>query len=313
MLTALAYRLIRLIIRCWFWVEPGVSLRKLKKIYVEITNHCNLTCSFCHQSDRPKAWMLPAEFAEICKQAKVFTNYLYLHVLGEPLLHPDLSSLLAICQEQALAVNVTTNGTLLKKRQALLLDSPAVRQVNISLHSAVEANQGPALFSYLDAVFTFIERANAVSRPLYINLRLWNLFGKGTPVLSSQNEPVLRKIEEFFALPIPLVDALTPGHGIHLSQGVFLSQNSRFIWPHAPSPEHGTTGFCRGLRDHVAILVDGTVVPCCLDAEADIRLGNIHDNSLEEILASSKSIAMYDGLSQRRLVEPLCRRCTFRH
>ncbi len=255
--------------------------------------------------------MSAAAFAGIVEQVKPFTGYLALHVLGEPLLHPDLDRLLADCRRHGLAVNLTTNGTLLPQRQALLLDSPALRQVNISLHSVTAVKTGDDLSDYLDGIFTFISRAGTAGSP-YISLRLWNLHGPDSSTTSLQNKAILRKIEDFFALPVKLADALTPGQGISLAPKVFLSQNPRFTWPHAPAPELSSEGFCRGLRDHVAILVDGTVVPCCLDAEADIRLGNIHDQSFGEILSGSRATALYDGFSRRRLVEALCRRCSFR-
>lgn len=285
-------------------------MKKFKKIYIEITNRCNLSCSFCLRSSRPKVSMRPEDFARIIGQIKAFTSHIALHVLGEPLLHPDLGRLLADCQRHNLAVNLTTNGTLLPQNQALLLASPALRQVNISLHSAHEMKAGLSLSAYLAGIFEFIEQARAV-RPIYISLRLWNL-DETNAAASLQNHTLLRKIEEYFNLPRRLADALTPGHGILLAPNVFLSQNPRFAWPHAPAPELGNTGFCRGLRDHVAILVDGTVVPCCLDAEADIKLGNIHEQPFTEILSTPRASALHEGFSARRLVEPLCRRCSYR-
>lgn len=285
-------------------------MRKFKKIYIEITNRCNLSCSFCLPGQRPKAWMLPTVFNGIAEQVKTYTRHLALHVLGEPLLHPDLGQLLAICHAHGLAVNLTTNGTLLAKRQALLLTSPALRQINISLHSAVEKSDSD-LSAYLAEVFAFIREATSHT-PLLISLRLWNMASSVQAPTYGQNAPILKHLEDFFALPAPLVDQLTPGHGIPLAPRVFLSQNPRFTWPHNPAPEMGREGFCRGLRDHVAILVDGTVVPCCLDAEADIPLGNIHRQPLGEILASLRATQIYQGFSRRKLVEPLCRRCTFR-
>jgi MoaA/NifB/PqqE/SkfB family radical SAM enzyme len=287
------------------------SVKKFKKIYIEITNHCNLSCSFCCQSKRSKAWMRPEDFAKITEQVKAFTSHVALHVLGEPLLHPDLGRLLLDCQRNSLAVNLTTNGTLLPRHQNLILASPAIRQINISLHSAIDMEDEGVLSDYLAGIFTFILQART-ARPIYISLRLWNLHGT-TVAAPRRNHSVLRKIEDFFDLPFKLTDKLTPGQGIPLAPNVFLSQNKRFTWPQAPAPDRGSVGFCRGLRDHAAILVDGTVVPCCLDAEADINLGNIHEVPLPEILAGPRATALYTGFSQRRLVEALCRRCSYNH
>ena len=286
-----------------------LSLKKFKKIYLEVTNRCNLSCSFCLRSDRVKAFMRTKDFRTILCRIEGHTDHLALHVLGEPLLHPELDQILALCREHRLKVNLTTNGTLLPQRQELLLASPALRQVNISLHSFSEQATDPGFSGYLDGIFAFLREAAATG--LLINLRLWNLVAteNGSP---RPNDPILKALEDFFALPEPLVSRLTPGHGLTLAPKVFLSQNARFTWPHAPAPDLGDKGTCRGLRDHVAILVDGTVVPCCLDAEADIPLGNIHDQSLAEIINSPRATAIHTGFSQRRLSETLCRRCTFR-
>lgn len=286
-----------------------LSLKKFKKIYIEITNRCNLACSFCPRSERKKSFMRPEEFRAILGAIEGYTDHLALHVLGEPLLHPELGVLLALCQEHSLKVNLTTNGTLLPQRQELLLASPALRQVNISLHSFSEHDGDPTISGYLPEILSFIREAEATG--LLISLRLWNLPPTGTS-LPSPNETILKTLEYFFGLSEPLVARLTPGHGITLAPKVFLSQNNRFTWPHGPAPDLGDKGTCRGLKDHVAILVDGTVAPCCLDGEADIPLGNIHAQSLAGILASPRAVAMRTGFSQWRLTEPLCRRCTFR-
>lgn len=283
-------------------------LKKFKKIYLEITNRCNLSCSFCLRSERAKSFMRPKDFRAILGTIKDHTDHIALHVLGEPLLHPELGEILALCQEHGLKVNLTTNGTLLPQRQELLLASQALRQVNISLHGLSELPDGPDQEAALAGVLAFIQEAMR-STPLFISLRLWNL---STTEESVRNQGILNRITDFFSLDKPLIDRLTPGHGITLAPNVFLSQNARFTWPHAPAPDLGDKGTCRGLRDHVAILVDGTVVPCCLDAEADIPLGNIHAQSLAEILSSPRAATIRTGFAQRRLTEPLCRRCTFR-
>lgn len=249
------------------------------------------------------------EFRGILGKIAGHTEHLALHVLGEPLLHPELGDLLAHCHAHTLKVNLTTNGTLLPQRRELLLASPALRLVNISLHSFGEGETHPPLAEYLTGIFAFLEKAAATD--LLVSLRLWNLPPKES-TLPGANHAILKALENFFALPEPLADRRTPGHGITLAPKIFLSRNARFTWPHAPAPNLGTAGTCRGLRDHIAILVDGTVVPCCLDAEADIPLGNIHSQSLAEILDSPRAAALRTGFSQRRLTESLCQRCTFR-
>ena len=295
---------------CWT-LEACRSLKKFKKIYIEITNRCNLACSFCHKTERPESCMSPAAFADIVRQIRPFTDYVCLHVLGEPLLHPDLGRLLAICRGENLQVNLTTNGTLLPRLAPLLLASPALRQINISLHSFADRQaDDPALAKYLAGIFAFIRQATAAT-PLFISLRLWNMTTEKDDTNRRRNDSILAQLESVFHLPSRIAPELTPGHGITLAPRVFLSQSRRFTWPHAAEHDSGSRGTCRGLRDHVAILAEGTVVPCCLDAEADINLGNIHDQPLAEILAGPRAAMIRQGFARNRVVEPLCRRCTF--
>lgn len=281
-------------------------MKKLKKIFVEITNCCNLSCRFCHQSQRSPAFITPEAFRATLLQLDGWTDHLALHLLGEPLLHPQLTELLTICHQQRLQVNLTTNATLLAANRITLLKSPALRQINLSLHS-LTAKPGE-IPSSLDEILDFIDEGRRTT-PLFFSLRLWNLTQeRGDEV----NQSVRHRLQTFFKLPAPLPASLTPGQGIRLAPQVFLSQDVEFTWPHSPAPDLGMRGTCRALSDHIGILVDGTVVPCCLDAEGDIPLGNIYQATLEEILASPRAHAMRQGFAARRLLEPLCRRCSYR-
>ena len=212
--------------------------------------------------------MTPDAFTEILRKITGYTEHIYLHVLGEPLLHPDLGLLFDISKTYGFHVNLTTNGTLLAQKGKLLLSKSALRQVNVSLHSIEQSRSLAALHLYLDGVLAFIREAGS-SPSLFINLRLWNLHRDA----SDLNERILERLASFFKLPAPIFGNDAPS--LPLAPRVFLSRDRRFVWPHAPAPDLGSHGRCRGLRDHIAILVDGTVVPCCLDAEADIPLGNI--------------------------------------
>jgi radical SAM protein with 4Fe4S-binding SPASM domain len=282
-------------------------LVQFKKIYIEITNYCNLSCGFCLPSRRNKAFMAPDEFAEILRKVSGFTEHIYLHVLGEPLLHPDLGLLFDISKACGFHINLTTNGTLLAQKREMLLSSASLRQINVSLHSIEQFGLSGDVDVYLDGVVDFI-RAAGSPPPMFINLRLWNLQSD----ISFLNERILERLATFFNLPDMISGDCAPGRNIVLAPGIFLSRELQFSWPHAPAPDLGSRGYCRGLRDHIAILVDGTVVPCCLDAEADIPLGNLHHCSLTEILAAPQAAAMRKGFSRQQIVEPLCRRCSYR-
>lgn len=285
-----------------------VLLKKFKKVYIEITNVCNLSCSFCPKTKRPAKFMEKSLFAEILKQLRGHAKFVYFHVLGEPLLHPEIDDFLDLCLDNELRVNITTNGTLIAEKKESIINKQSLRQVNFSLHS-FEANisQHP-VDRYLQDVFDFIHEAREKTN-IQFCLRLWNL-SEGRN--NENNLYILSKIEEEFQLDFKIEERLTPCNGINIGRNLFINQANTFQWPNSGTCELEGKGFCYGLREQVAILADGTVVPCCLDGEGVIALGNMNQESLEEILDNDRSKAMYNGFSRKDVVEPLCKRCEFR-
>lgn len=251
------------------------------------------------------------EFEKVLVKIKGHTRFIYLHVLGEALLHPELDLLLQSSHRYGLKVNLTTNGTLLQGRGDLLLASPAVRQINISLHSFGQA-EGPALDVYMAEILAFIRKATERQTAIWLNLRLWDMAESKEAGAGRRHEIILSRLQSFFPLAERFAENLSPGRSLTLAPRIFLSQDRQFNWPHGESQVLSRKGTCRGLGDHIAILVDGTVVPCCLDAEADIALGNIYQQGLDEILASPRACRMRTGFSQQQLVESLCQRCNYR-
>ena len=273
----------------------------LKRVYIEITNVCNLSCDFCPGTRRRGAFMAAGDFAAVLRRLRGITEHIYLHVMGEPLLHPELEAILALAGAAGFKVYVTTNGTLLGKRGGLLLSAPAVKKVSVSLHS-MEGNGALSLTGYLEAVWAFAQEASASG--IICALRLWNLGGA-----EERNGEILAFLEDKLgAHPLRLPQ---PRRGSwRLGERLYLEQAERFDWPDLAGAARETR-FCLALRDQAAVLVDGTVVPCCLDHEGDIPLGNLFDAPMEEILSSPRARALYEGFSRGKPSEALCRRCGF--
>ncbi len=271
---------------------------RFRKIYLEIGNICNLHCSFCPGTGREPRMLRPEEFRILAAKVRDYTDYLYFHLMGEPLLHPQLNILMAEAEQLGFKVMITTNATLLPEKGGILLASPALHKVNLSLQS-FEANNSGEMESYLRGCVDFVKEASA--RGILCEFRLWNRGG-----LDSRNQEILSCLHRAF-----------PGtweesrNGKRLADRVWLDPGERFDWPELGQEELRDTGFCYGLRDQIGVLCNGTVVPCCLDHEGDIPLGNLFEQELKEILDSPRSRAIYDGFSGRKVVEPLCRRCGY--
>lgn len=267
---------------------------KLKKVYIEITNNCNLSCEFCVTTKRKQGYINEKHFEHVIKNIKSFTDYIYLHVLGEPLLHPKLGALLDIAERYEMKTSITTNATLLKQKQFEILGKESLRQMNYSLHSFSDSE-------ILENIFEFIKN----SPQIYHCLRLWNV----EDGIENDNVSVTEKISKHFG--INLTNEITKGNGTKIADNVFLQIDRRFTWPDLSLPEICTSGRCYGLKNNIGILLDGTVVPCCLDAEGAIALGNIYDNSLEKILSCERAEKIRTGFRKSIPVEPLCRTCGF--
>jgi len=277
---------------------------RFKKIYIEITNSCNFDCSFCFKTARATKFMSPDEFRVIVQKIRPFTNYIYLHVLGEPLLHPQLDEILSIAEDAGLNINITTNGGLLERKKEILFRH-SVRQINISLHDA-EENIAPEKWEdYLNSSLDFAQKA---APNMYICLRLWNSSNESSQPFNSL---FLNRISARFNLAEDKLLDNTSGNGIKLTEHIFLQRAPRFEWPDQKQEGLQTQKHCYALRDHIAILVDGQVVPCCLDADAAMKLGNIFTGDLSEILINQRAIDIKKGFEQRKIVEPLCATCGF--
>ena len=276
---------------------------RFRKIYLEISNICNLRCSFCHGTRRAPHTMTAEEFSSVLEKIRPYTDYLYFHLMGEPLRHPNLPELLGIAENFGFRVIITTNGVLLPKTKELLLSSASLHKINISLH-AFEANDLPSPFSdYLEGCLDFGKSAAESDNKKIVVYRLWNKGGK-----DARNGEILEAIRKKFG---NYDESYDNRRGIKLDTGVYLEYGNKFDWPDLSAPDMGEEVFCYGLRDQLGILCDGTVVPCCLDSEGDIALGNLFESSMDEILSSARAKALFDGFSNRRATEELCRRCGY--
>jgi len=261
--------------------------KRFKKIYIEITNNCNLNCSFCAPDYRKKEFMSIEKFEIIISKIKDYTDYIYLHVKGEPLMHPNINEIIDIASKKGLYINITTNGTLIDN-----LKSKNVRQINYSIQSMEKVEK---IKQTITKMKEYVKKNNT-----YLSLRLWTNKTK-------ENIKIKEMLKEEFRFSGELEDKYK------LDNNIFLSIEKEFIWPDMKNEIVRTKGFCYGLKDQIGILVDGTVVPCCLDHKGTINLGNILKQEMKEILEQKRVKDMIEGFEEKRLVEELCQKCGFKN
>lgn len=258
-----------------------------KKVYVEITNNCNLNCEFCPHNKRKPKFISLDEFNTILDKLEGYTKYLYFHVLGEPLLHPNINELIDIASKRY-NINITTNGYLIDK----IKGNHNIRQVNISLHSFNDKYS--SLEDYLNKILPIIDE---LSSDTFISLRLWTN--------NKHSLEMLKIINEYFGTNITEVCNYT------IRKNIYLDIDDEFIWPNLNNNLNEEVGTCYALKDQIAILVDGTIVPCCLDSEGIIKLGNIYENTLEDVINSNRYQFMLEGFKHNKKCEELCKHCKF--
>lgn len=284
---------------------------KFRKVYCEISNSCNLKCDFCPSSADSgieKRFMDEELFAQLIPQLQPLTYLLCLHIMGEPMCHPNLGRYLDICAEHNMRVSIVTNGTLLSEHHQRLLMHPAVSQINFSLQS-FEANF-PDMDNeeYLNAIFKFTKHTFRERPDLHINFRLWN--SENYKLSLIQNKPIVDRIQNYFKIPTTVIENLSR-LGNRLMGDLYLNFSDRFDWPRMDMPIQSEHGSCAALKNQFGILSDGTVVPCCLDKDGVTALGNCRNTSIQEILDSSRAMEIVNGFKKCNLVAPLCKRCTY--
>ncbi len=261
---------------------------RFKKIYIEITNKCNLKCPFCINHNRKYESISIDNFKKILDKIDNYTNYLYFHLMGEPLLHNNINELINIASKN-FYINITTNGYLINN----IIDNDNIRQINISLHSYNDI-YNISLDNYLNNICNVIDRLH---NNTFISLRFW--------VNNKYTKDIINYLENRYNKKIELIN------GYKIIDNVFISISKEFIWPSLNNNYYNENGNCYALKDHIGILVNGDVVPCCLDACGNLKLGNIYEDSLEDIINSDRFKKMLRGFNSNKKVEELCKRCNF--
>jgi len=280
------------------------------RVHVEITNICGLACTFCPPKLQPSKTMSLDFFTTILLQLKPYTKTLALHVMGDPLTLSNLEEYLNAAYTQGFEVELTTSGYYLHKTQPHILFHTCVRQLNISLNSYNKNTLNLSFETYMNTILDLCkEKLQNYPKP-FINLRLWNIDAAQSEL--AFNKEVFQKFASFFEIEINAeFIAKTQPKSLRLASKILLHFDNYFEWPSLAST-HDSDATCYGLRSHIAILANGIVVPCCLDGEGVVNLGNLHETQLTEILHSKRTQAMIQGFAKHKAVEELCRKCSYK-
>ena len=265
---------------------------RFKKIYIEITNACNLNCSFCIKNKRKINYITKENYKLIINKIKPYTKEIYFHILGEPLLHPNIIDFIEYANKQNLLVNITTNGYLINN----LKNNNKIHRLNISLHSYSKTYKMD-IDTYLNNIFDTIDM---IKDKTFISLRIW--------VNNENTKYILNYINARYKTNITNLENNTK---VKIASNLIIDTFHQFIWPDLNNNYYNDIGTCKGLIDHIGILSDGTIIPCCLDTMGDINLGNIYQEEISDILEKNIVKEMIKNFKKGYKCQELCKHCCF--
>lgn len=261
--------------------------KRFKKIYLEITNICNLKCSFCPSNRRKKEEMSLDTFKEILPRLKDYTDYLYFHLMGEPLVHSHINEFIDLATVKfGFKINITTNGYLINKIE----NNTNIHQLNISLQAIKNDEE---IDIYLQNIFTAVDKLH--KHGTIIVYRLWNE--------QASSKKIIEKLEKYYKTNL--------NGNNKIQDNIYLDREIPFIWPDLNNNYYNEEGSCMGLRSHIGILVNGDIVPCCLDYNGTITLGNILNDKIDDILKGKRAKNIQESFLNNKKCEEFCRHCNF--
>jgi radical SAM protein with 4Fe4S-binding SPASM domain len=283
---------------------------KFYRIYIELTNVCGLRCSFCPTKELANMTMDLEFFESVVQEAKPFTREIACHVVGDPLTLPNLEQYLDIIHKYKMKAMLTTSGYFMKKHSFETLFHPAVKQINVSLNAFNKNDTSISFEQYMKPILNLCHEKVKQEKELFINLRMWNL----DEIMSEEsfNKELFDVLEKEFSVILDL-QTLDPKEkkSIRLDNKVLLHFDNYFEWPSLENKNYGH-GTCQGLDSHIGILANGDVIPCCLDNDAVMKLGNVKKQTLKEIVQGTRATDMREAFKVGHCSEEMCLKCSYK-
>lgn len=323
--------------------DAGDIRLPIDRLHVELTNRCNFACEFCPDGrmGRPRAQMPLSMVEEILDQAgrDGIARQIHFHVMGEPLLHPDLARAVWLARRRGMEAWVTTNGSLLSRETVRDLAAADMTRLVVSVQTpdaATFALRGAGSLSFeeyrrrvVDAVRLFLEPGGTMRLTLvFFANPLHRYFAPNAPrarvgescrVLRGHMESWVRAAFEGTAREgeIPKILARTARAGILKEGPIPVAERVEFRvrilgnWAGHFDREitPARLGFCPGLSENFGILSNGDYVICCTDFDGRTVLANFARTPLREYLALPEVREIARGFRRYRVVHPYCRQC----
>ncbi|GAA7516273.1 radical SAM/SPASM domain-containing protein [Helicobacter pylori] len=278
--------------------------KPFKKIYIELSDICGLQCSFCPNPKNIRGVMPLELFEKVCKEAAPLTPIITLHVLGDPCKLKNLNRYLNAAKRFSLKVDLVTSGAYLHNFETLLQD--AIYQISISLDAGLDNHNKLNQHRYIQKILEFCHYKCEKNSEVFLNLRIQD----GT--LDKHQNLIKPFLESFECVSL---EGLKSQSRVRLFKKSFLNIQKTFKWPNLnaqnPLNQESKIPYCYGLIKQIAILSNGVVVPCCMDTQAHISLGDLNHTPLKDILKSQKAMAIKTHFLKGEALELLCKNCSY--
>ncbi len=248
---------------------------------------------------------MPLElFEKVCKEVAPLTPIITLHVLGDPCKLKNLNRYLNVAKRFSLKVDLVTSGVYLHDFETLLQD--IIYQISISLDAGLDNHNKINQHRYIQKILEFCRYKFEKNSEVFLNLRIQD------STLDKHQNLIKPFLESFECVSL---ESLKTQDRARLFKKSFLNIQKTFKWPNLnaqnPLNQESKIPYCYGLIKQVAILSNGVVVPCCMDTQAHINLGDLNHMPLKDILNSQKAMAIKTHFLKGEALELLCKNCSY--
>ncbi|OGP52156.1 MAG: hypothetical protein A2Y79_12760 [Deltaproteobacteria bacterium RBG_13_43_22] len=273
------------------------------RIWIELTDHCNLKCPLCPNQNIPKekkGFISTALFKEIVDQIKGEVHDLYLFHRGEPLLHPQLIELIHYAQSRGLPCRIHTNGTMLSDSLSKQILTSGLEVLSFSFDDSeaahYEKNRFPAKFEQtLGNIKHFLQlkKEGQYRKPVTV-LQTMGIKNKHSTPAWKQFISSLKSLE------LNRVVFRRP----HNWGGAISFPSESLLEPNRP------LFACTFPWYALVVYWDGTVGPCPQDFFARMIVGDLQKNTIVEIWNNPEMQGLREKIRNREyhLLE-ICRQC----
>jgi radical SAM protein with 4Fe4S-binding SPASM domain len=313
---------------------------RFDRVFIEVTSQCNFDCSFCTNSlmQRKPGFMPFTTFKRIINEITKngITNSILFHIMGDPLLHPDLMTFLRYSVEHVKKQQLVTNGSLFTEATVKECYETQLTNLDISYftpNSTLFKSRNSKHITFQQYHQTiqnivatkFKHRFDTHLRLFYPNINLKSFNWKGIPFepLNKQVIPtIVHKWSTFITAlgiqPNEIKHNEIKKWNMNKRNSIFITDDFEIVFKQFHNWHNSLQqviqspiGKCSIVLNHeqLGILWNGDVVLCCGDYEGHTRFGNINKKSLTEILNSEQYHRIVNSFSKGITPFTTCKKC----